>query len=86
MVSRQIEIVNETGLHTRPGNQFVKEAKKFESQIMVKKGEKEFSAKSLLKLMKIGISKGDMIEISCDGADESSALDSLCSFVANLTE
>ena len=86
MVSREIEIVNETGLHTRPGNQFVKEAKKFECDITVRKGEKEFSAKSLLKLMKIGISKGDMIEISCDGADEQQALETLCTFVANLTE
>jgi len=86
MVSRIIEIVNETGLHTRPGNQFVKEAKKFESEITVKKGDKEFSAKSLLKLMKIGISMGDHIEISCDGTDEEAALDSLCTFIANLTE
>ncbi len=48
MISRIVEIVNETGLHTRPGNQFVKQAKQFESTINVKKGDKEFSAKSLL--------------------------------------
>lgn len=86
MVKRVIEVVNETGLHTRPGNQFVKEAKKYESDITVKKGDKEFSAKSLLKLMKIGISKGDQIEISCNGTDEETALDSLSTFIANLTE
>ena len=86
MVSRVIEIVNETGLHTRPGNQFVKEAKKFESEITVKKGDKESNAKSLLKIMKIGISMGDKIEISCNGTDEVDALESLCTFVANLTE
>ena len=86
MVSREIEIVNETGLHTRPGNQFVKEAKKFACNILVKKGKKESSAKSLLKIMKIGISKGDTIQISCDGADEDQALEHLCTFVANLKE
>ena len=86
MVSRVVEIVNETGLHTRPGNQFVKEAKKYESDITVKKGDKEFSAKSLLKIMKIGISMGDQIEISCNGADEEAALESLCTFISNLTE
>lgn len=86
MVSRVVEIVNETGLHTRPGNQFVKEAKQYTCEITVKKGEKEFSAKSLLKLMKVGISKGDMIEIICDGEDEAAALDHLCEFIANLTE
>jgi phosphotransferase system HPr (HPr) family protein len=86
MISRVVEIVNETGLHTRPGNQFVKQAKQYECTINVKKGDKEFSAKSLLKLMKIGISKGDKIEISCDGPDEEEALESLCTFIANLTE
>ncbi|MDA3811505.1 MAG: HPr family phosphocarrier protein [Spirochaetaceae bacterium] len=86
MVQKIVEIVNETGLHTRPGNQFVKEAKKYESDITVKKGDKEFSAKSLLKLMKIGISKGDQIEVICNGPDEEAALENLCSFIANLTD
>jgi len=86
MVSREVEIVNETGLHTRPGNQFVKLAKTFDSEITVRKGDREFSAKSLLKLMKIGISFGDLILITCDGSDEEKALKDLCEFVANLTE
>ncbi|MGL1892540.1 MAG: HPr family phosphocarrier protein [Spirochaetaceae bacterium] len=86
MVSQLVEIVNETGLHTRPGNQFVKQAKKFESAITLKKGDKESSAKSLLKIMKIGISFGDKIEIVCDGADEIEALETLSEFIANLTE
>ncbi len=86
MTQREVRIVNETGLHCRPGNQFVKKAKEFECDITVKKGDKEFSAKSLLKLMKIGISKDDEITIKCDGADEEAALDALCDFIANLTE
>ena len=86
MVSRVVEIVNKTGLHTRPGNQFVKLAKTFSCDITVKKGEAAFSAKSLLKLLKIGVSFGDRIEIVCDGSDERRALDSLCSYVEALTE
>ncbi len=86
MVSRQVEIVNETGLHLRPGKQFVSKAKEFECDITVKKGEKEANAKSMLKVMKIGISKGDMVDIICDGADEAAALDALAEFIATLTE
>ena len=86
MTSRMVEITNPTGLHTRPGNQFVKLAKKFECEVMVTKGDKSFSAKSLMKLMKVGISQGDQIEISCDGADESQALTELTDFLARLTE
>ena len=33
MASKTVEIKNETGLHTRPGNEFVSLAKTFNSQI-----------------------------------------------------
>ena len=42
MKSKTVEIVNETGLHTRPGNEFVSLAKTFSSQISV---ENESGAK-----------------------------------------
>ncbi|MEM9424553.1 MAG: HPr family phosphocarrier protein [Spirochaetota bacterium] len=86
MVSKIVKNGNPTGLHTRPGNQFVKLAKEFESDITVSKGDKSFSAKSLMKLMKVGISQGDQIEIHCDGADEEMALAKLTEFLENLVE
>ncbi|MCY1151647.1 MAG: HPr family phosphocarrier protein [Sphaerochaetaceae bacterium] len=86
MIEREVEIINETGLHTRPGNQFVKLAKTFPCDIIVRRGETEFSAKSLLKLMKVGVSKGDHITIVCDGEKENEAIDALSNFLANLTE
>ena len=86
MVSREIEIVNETGLHTRAGKRFVDEAKQRACDVLVRKGDVEYNAKSLLKLLKAGISKGNRITIVCDGEGESEALESLCDFVANLQE
>ena len=35
MANKTVEITNETGLHTRPGNEFVSLAKTFSSQIEV---------------------------------------------------
>jgi phosphocarrier protein HPr len=86
MIEREIQIVNPTGLHTRPGHKFIAEAKKHSCDIQVQKGEKKFSAKSLLKLMKIGISQGDYIKIICDGDGEEEALNSMCKFIANLKD
>jgi phosphocarrier protein HPr len=86
MVSQEVEIVNQTGLHTRPGHQFVKEAKMFDSDITIRRGNDEFNAKSLIKLMKVGVVKGDKIEIICSGSDEQTALTHLSSFISNLTE
>ena len=81
-----ITVKNPTGLHTRPGTEFVQLAKTFESDIIVKKGEKEANAKSIVKLLKIGISCGDEITVSASGSDEDKAIASLISYIENLSD
>ena len=73
MQSIEITIVNENGLHTRPGKNFVQACKKFESD-----------GKSLMKLMAAGICKDDVIQIHATGADEQEAITYLSEFVAQL--
>lgn len=84
MQSTQVTILNENGLHTRPGQKFVKACKLFESEITVQKGEKTVSGKSLMKLMGAGICKDDTIQIHANGADEAEAIAYLAKFVAEL--
>jgi len=81
-----ITVKNPTGLHTRPGTEFVQLAKTFESDIIVKKGEKEANAKSIVKLLKIGISCGDEITVSASGSDEDKAIEALTAYIENLSE
>jgi len=82
----EIEITNPTGLHTRPGTEFVRLAKTFESEVQVRKGDKTANAKSLIKMLKIGISQGDVIEIHAEGRDEGEALARIREFIENLEE
>jgi phosphotransferase system HPr (HPr) family protein len=82
----EVEIVNPTGLHTRPGNAFVKKAKEFAADIAVVKGDKRANAKSLLSLMKVGCSMGDRVVIEATGADEVAACEGLAAFVATLED
>lgn len=84
MKSIQVTIINQSGLHTRPGKDFVQLAKKYESKIIIVKDAIEYNGKSLLKLMKAGISKGEEITIKADGEDEKAALEALKSYVENL--
>jgi phosphotransferase system HPr (HPr) family protein len=86
MIRKEFEIRNETGLHTRPGNEFVKIAKNFASMVTVTKNEKVVDAKSLLKLMKANVVKGDLIILTCDGTDEQAAMEALCSCLESLKE
>ncbi len=86
MVKNQITISNPTGLHTRPGKRVVAEAKKFECSITVVSGEKEANLKSLIKLLKLGISQNHQIEIICDGSDEDKALEHMTDYILSLEE
>lgn len=86
MISATLTISNPTGLHTRPGQYFVQKAKEYTSTITVKKEDKEANAKSLLKLLKLGINQGNTIEVICEGPDEQEALNALTEYVNTLTE
>lgn len=86
MVEKELLITNPSGLHTRPAKKIVDAAKAFESEITISKGDKEGSAKNLIKLMKLGITLGSTIRISCDGPDEAAALAEIESLIASLTE
>lgn len=80
MVTKQTIIVNQTGLHARPASDFVIKAKEFSSNITIRNLETEnppVSAKSILKLLGEGIVNGTRVEITAEGIDEKSAVDSL---------
>ena len=86
MQTLQIEITNPAGLHTRPGTEFVRLAKTFESAIRIHKGDKTANAKSLVKLLRIGVSQGDVVEITAHGSDEEQAIAGVREFVEKLQE
>lgn len=82
----EVEIVNPSGLHTRPGSAFVKRAREFVSSVTVVKGERRGNGKSLLTLMKVGAVLGDRVVIEADGPDEDRATEELASLVASLRD
>jgi phosphotransferase system HPr (HPr) family protein len=77
MKELKIKITNETGLHSRPADVFVRTAKLYESNIQVKKGEKTANAKTILKVILLNVCENDEITISADGPDEEDALTDL---------
>ncbi|MDL2229567.1 HPr family phosphocarrier protein [Treponema sp. OttesenSCG-928-L16] len=86
MIEKEFVISNEHGLHTRPGNDFVKTAKQFSCAISLIKNGESVDCKSLLKIMKANIVKGDTILLRCDGEDEQEALEALDSYLSTLKE
>lgn len=85
--SKTVEITNETGLHTRPGNEFVSLAKTFTSTVEVENEEgKRVKGTSLLKLLSLGIKKGAKVTVHTEGADEVEAAEKLAELLANLKD
>ncbi|MBR1568093.1 MAG: HPr family phosphocarrier protein [Lachnospiraceae bacterium] len=74
-------ITDEVGIHARPAGLLVQEAKKFASTITFIKGEKSSKATSLMKLMGMGIVKGDEVTIQVEGDDEDAAAEAIKAFM-----
>lgn len=81
MVTREITIHNEVGLHARPATFFIQKANEFKSSIWVEKGDRRVNAKSLLGVLSLGIVAGTEFTVSADGADEESAVEALCKLI-----
>lgn len=83
MVSREVKILSETGLHLRPAAQFSQEACRYQSTITFTAGDYKGSAKSVLSVLAGCVKCGDTILIECSGADEEEALEGMCAVVAS---
>ena len=86
MISKEITIQNPTGLHTRPANDFVTLANTFECGITITKNDKSANAKSIIKLLRIGLSQQDVVTLQTDGPDEERAMRELTDFILALKE
>ena len=81
MVSKEVVINNQVGLHARPATFFIQKANEFKSSIWVEKDERRVNAKSLLGVLSLGIVKGTAITIIADGADQDEAIDTLSALI-----
>ena len=69
-----ITVNNETGLHSRPADLFVRTAKLYTSRITVYKGEKSADAKNIIKVILLNVPCCQEIRIVAEGDDAEPAL------------
>lgn len=82
MTELAVTVRNETGLHSRPADLFVRTAKLYSSSVTVHKGQKSADAKNILKVILLNVSQGESITIRAEGPDE----DALVADLARLVE
>jgi len=81
MISRNVTIKNNVGLHARPATFFIQKANSFQSSLWIEKEDRRVNAKSLLGVLSLGITKGMTVTLIADGSDETAALDGLCELI-----
>ncbi|MDA3947716.1 MAG: HPr family phosphocarrier protein [Spirochaeta sp.] len=69
-----VQIINETGLHSRPADLFVRTAKLYQSEILVFHGERSASAKNIIKVILLNAAQGETIRIVATGSDANEAI------------
>lgn len=77
MISKEIVVQNQVGLHARPATFFIQKANEFKSGIWVSKDDRKINAKSLLGVLSLGVTRGTTIKLEADGPDEQEAVEAL---------
>lgn len=77
MIVEQFEVLNELGFHARVASSIVRELRKFESNVILKKEGKDFNLKSVLGVMTVNAKKGDVVIIEFSGSDEAAAVEAV---------
>ena len=81
VISKEVTINNQVGLHARPATFFIQKANEFKSSIWIEKEERRVNAKSLLGVLSLGIVKGTAVNIVADGVDENEAIATLSELI-----
>ncbi len=77
MISKEIVVRCESGLHNKQATYFVQKANEFVSSIWVEADNRKMNAKSLLGIMSLGIITGAIVILSAEGPDAEEALSAL---------
>ena len=77
MVTANLKIVNEQGMHARPSASFAKIAGKHKSTVRVTKGGDTVNGRSILGLMMLGAGCGTDLQVTAEGPDAQETVDDL---------
>ena len=74
---REVEIVNQLGLHARPAAEFVRAVQTFKSEVTIRKGDENFSAASIIEVLMANLDCGTRLVLEATGPDAEQALERL---------
>jgi len=76
-MTRDVVVMNKSGIHARPAAMFVKTANRFGSDIFVEKDGEKINGKSIMGLMMLAAGPGSKVTLHVKGADAAAAITEL---------
>ena len=83
MQQREVEIVNNLGLHARASAKLTQLAARYPCEISMSRNNRKVNAKSIMGVMMLAANKGSKVIIETDGADEIIAIEALAALIAD---
>lgn len=80
MIEKEVKIINNAGLHTRPAATIVKLAAKYKSEFFIHKDHLNINGKSIIGVMTLAAEKGSTLKLSFDGEDEEEAANEIVNY------
>ena len=81
MVSRNVTVVNQLGVHARAAAKFVHLATRFRAQVRVARAGREMDGKSIMGILLLAAARGSTVTITADGVDEEAAVAALTALI-----
>ncbi|MEY3650678.1 MAG: Phosphocarrier protein HPr [Pseudomonadota bacterium] len=82
-MKQEIEIINKLGLHARASTKLTQTASQFSSEIFIERNGRRVNAKSIMGVMMLAASKGSIVTLEANGADEAKAMEALLGLINN---
>lgn len=84
MVSQDISIINQLGLHARAAAKFVGTAGRFSCSVKVGRSPDSLvDGKSIMSVMMLAAGKGTILHLVTDGEDEEKAMQAMVDLIEN---
>lgn len=83
-MKKEFVIANEQGLHARPATTLVSKANQFKSQITLNYEGRSADMKSIMGVLSLGVTRGELIEVVIEGSDEADAMGAISKHIKEM--
>ncbi|NDP43489.1 MAG: HPr family phosphocarrier protein [Aromatoleum sp.] len=81
MPQRDVEIINQLGLHARAAAKLTQLAAKYQCDVSVSRNERKVNAKSIMGVMMLAAGKGAKVTLETAGPDENEAMEAIVALI-----